>query len=216
MPVLTGEMTPNGLSTAEVIAAAQEVIASLGRTLHWQITCPIRMRPSVKKGGGLKLPFAILTPMAGPRSCWFRRCAVGFRRRSLVRSVEEIRKTLPLAADLGIHILIENVWNRFLYEHDGPNNQSAEKFAAYLDAIDSPGGAYSTLGTIRNMDPAAWIRTLGSRLVMRRERLGRPGGWLVLVTAMLIGRSTKPCRISVSPVGSAKLAWGHGVFVHRG
>ena len=41
------------------------------------------------------------------------------------RSVENIRLALPLAAELGMTIAIENVWNQFLYEHDGPNNQSA-------------------------------------------------------------------------------------------
>ena len=137
------------------------------------------------------------------------------------RSVEEIRKTLPLAADLGIHILIENVWNRFLYEHDGPNNQSAEKFAAYLDAIDSPWvGAYFDIGNHQKYGlPAAWIRTLGSRLVKCDVKdWGVQGAGLVLVTAMLIGRrSTKPCRISVSPVGfQRKLAVGTRRICARG
>ena len=35
------------------------------------------------------------------------------------RSVENIAKAVPLAAELGVQIVIENVWNQFLYNHDG-------------------------------------------------------------------------------------------------
>lgn len=83
------------------------------------------------------------------------------------RSVEQIRKALPLAAKLGVHILIENVWNRFLYDHSGPNNQTAEKLAKYLDDIDSPWvGSYFDIGNHQKYGkPAEWIRTLGKRIV---------------------------------------------------
>lgn len=83
------------------------------------------------------------------------------------RSIDGIRKALPLAAELGIHILIENVWNRMFYTEDGGNAQSAEKLAAYLDEIDSPWvGSYFDIGNHRRFgDPAAWIRTLGRRIV---------------------------------------------------
>lgn len=83
------------------------------------------------------------------------------------RSIEQIRKALPLAAKLGVHILIENVWNRFLYNHDGPNNQTAEKLAKYIDAIDSPWvGSYFDIGNHQKYGkPAEWIRTLGKRIV---------------------------------------------------
>ena len=83
------------------------------------------------------------------------------------RSIAEIRAVLPLAAELGIHILIENVWNGFCYDHGGDAHQSADQFAAYIDAIDSPWvGMYFDLGNHRKYgDVEAWVRTLGRRIV---------------------------------------------------
>lgn len=83
------------------------------------------------------------------------------------RSIEGIRKALPLAAELGIHILIENVWNRMFYKEDGGNSQSAELLAKYLDEISSPWvGSYFDIGNHQRFGkPAEWIRTLGKRIV---------------------------------------------------
>ena len=83
------------------------------------------------------------------------------------RSIEQIRKALPLAAELGVHILIENVWNKMFYTEDGGNAQSAEKLAAYLDEIDSPWvGSYFDIGNHQRFGkPAEWIRTLGKRIM---------------------------------------------------
>jgi hexulose-6-phosphate isomerase len=83
------------------------------------------------------------------------------------RSIEQIRKALPLAAQLGVHVLIENVWNRMFYTEDGGNAQSAEKLAAYIDQIGSPWvGSYFDIGNHQRFGkPAEWIRTLGKRIV---------------------------------------------------
>jgi len=83
------------------------------------------------------------------------------------RSIEQIRKALPTASKLGIHILIENVWNQFLYDPKGNNRQSASLLAAYLDEINSPWvGSYFDIGNHQKFGkPAEWIRTLGSRIV---------------------------------------------------
>lgn len=83
------------------------------------------------------------------------------------RSIEQIHKALPLAAKLGISILIENVWNGFCYTHDGPDDQTADKLAAYIDAINSPWtGSYFDIGNHQKYGkPAQWIRTLGKRIV---------------------------------------------------
>ena len=83
------------------------------------------------------------------------------------RSITEVKKVLPLAAELGIHILIENVWNGFCYQHGGPDDQSAEKLAAYIDAFNSPWvGVYHDLGNHRKYGKVEdWVRTLGRRIV---------------------------------------------------
>ena len=83
------------------------------------------------------------------------------------RSIEGIRKALPLASELGVFILIENVWNRMFYKEDGGNSQSAKLLADYLDEIDSPWvGSYFDIGNHQRFGkPAEWIRTLGKRIV---------------------------------------------------
>jgi len=74
------------------------------------------------------------------------------------RSQEEIRKALPLAAELGIKIAFENVWNMFLL--------SPLEFARYIDEFDSPWvGAYFDIGNVVNYGwPEQWIRILGKRI----------------------------------------------------
>ena len=44
------------------------------------------------------------------------------------RSITEIRKVIPLASKLGIHVLIETVWNGFCYK--------PEQFLDYIDEIN--------------------------------------------------------------------------------
>lgn len=83
------------------------------------------------------------------------------------RSIENISKAIPLAAKLGVVIAIENVWNQFLYVHDGPANQTAQKLADYVDRFQSPwvGMQYDIGNHWKYGDPAEWIRTLGKRIV---------------------------------------------------
>lgn len=74
------------------------------------------------------------------------------------RSQAEIQKALPLAEELGIQILFENVWNNFLL--------SPLETARYIDEFDSPWvGCYFDVGNvIRYGWPEHWIRTLGKRI----------------------------------------------------
>ncbi|MEX2218732.1 MAG: sugar phosphate isomerase/epimerase family protein [Phycisphaerales bacterium] len=75
------------------------------------------------------------------------------------RSQDEIRKVLPLAADLGLEIAIENVWNNFLL--------SPLEAARYIDEFQSPAiGWYLDIGNIVNYGwPEDWARTLGKRVL---------------------------------------------------
>ena len=96
------------------------------------------------------------------------------------RSMAGIRKAIPLAARLGVRILVENVWNGFCYQPDGPNDQTADMLARYLDEIDSPWvGSYFDIGNhIKYARPAEWIRTLGHRIVkLDVKDFTRPGQW---------------------------------------
>ena len=83
------------------------------------------------------------------------------------RSIANISQALPLAAKLGVFIAIEIVWNHFLYDHGGSDNQTADKLAAYVDAFNSPwvGMQFDIGNHWKYGDPAEWIRTLGKRIV---------------------------------------------------
>ena len=74
------------------------------------------------------------------------------------RSLPMIREALPLAEDLGIDILLENVWNNFLTD--------PAETARFIDELDSErvGAYYDTGNSVRYANPVIWIRTLGKRI----------------------------------------------------
>lgn len=83
------------------------------------------------------------------------------------RSVENIRKAVPLASKLGVAIAIENVWNKFCYDHEGGADQTADKFVKYVDEFSSPWvGMHFDIGNHWKYGNAGdWIRALGKRIV---------------------------------------------------
>lgn len=84
----------------------------------------------------------------------------------LERAMAAIREALPVAEETKVSILIENVWNDFLYDHEGGDDQTAEKLAKFIDAFDSPlvGVQFDIGNHWKYGDPAQWIRTLGNRI----------------------------------------------------
>ena len=74
------------------------------------------------------------------------------------RSQAEIRKLIPEAAEKGITIALENVWNKFLL--------SPMEFSDYLDEFESDTiTAYFDVGNIVLYGyPQHWIRSLGQRI----------------------------------------------------
>jgi len=82
------------------------------------------------------------------------------------RSVENISKAVPLAAELGVAIVIENVWNHFCYDHDGGHEQTAEKFVRYVDDFNSPwvGMQFDIGNHWKYGSMGDWIRALGKRV----------------------------------------------------
>jgi hexulose-6-phosphate isomerase len=75
------------------------------------------------------------------------------------RSVEEIKKCVPLAEELGVAIALENVWNQFLL--------SPLEAAEYCDSFKSPMVRWHfDVGNVVNMGwPEQWARVLGKRIV---------------------------------------------------
>ena len=74
------------------------------------------------------------------------------------RSQVEIRKLIPAAAEEGVTIALENVWNKFLL--------SPMEFRQYLDEFESNTiTAYFDVGNIVLYGyPQHWIRSLGDRI----------------------------------------------------
>ena len=83
------------------------------------------------------------------------------------RARAEIEKLLPLAASLGQMILIENVWNQMMYDHDKGPEQSADRFIEFVDSFKSPWvGMYYDIGNHwKYGQPGEWIRAFGRRCV---------------------------------------------------
>ena len=83
------------------------------------------------------------------------------------RSIANIAKAVPLAAELGVVIAIENVWNQFLYDHDGGSDQSPHRFIEYVDELNSPwvGMQFDIGNHWKYGNTGDWIRKLGRRVV---------------------------------------------------
>ncbi len=85
------------------------------------------------------------------------------------RSIAGIRQAIPLAAELGVRIGIENVWNRFLYQHgdEAPADQKPDEFIRYVDEINSTWvGIYFDLSNHRKYSYGPdWLRAMGRRII---------------------------------------------------
>jgi len=108
------------------------------------------------------------------------------------RSSEEIAKALPLAAELGVKIAIENVWNNFLL--------SPLEAARYVDEFNSPWiGWHFDVGNIVLYGwPEQWIRILGPRVVkihlkeFSRKKCDQEGRWKGFAVKLLEGDDNWP------------------------
>jgi hexulose-6-phosphate isomerase len=82
-------------------------------------------------------------------------------------ALENISKAVPLAARLGVQIVIENVWNEFLYDHRGDHTQNADKFVAFVDELNSPwvGMQFDIGNHWKYGSMGDWIRQLGRRVM---------------------------------------------------
>ena len=82
------------------------------------------------------------------------------------RAKAAIDEAIPVAEKHGVAILIENVWNDFCYDHEGDNDQTAERLVEFIDEFDSKwvGVQFDIGNHWKYGDPADWIRTLGPRI----------------------------------------------------
>jgi len=74
------------------------------------------------------------------------------------RAQEAVGQILPVAEETGVHLALENVWNKFLL--------SPLEFRDFIDSFDSPWvGAYFDVGNVLLTGyPEQWIHLLGTRI----------------------------------------------------
>lgn len=155
---------PSGLKHDEVLAAIDKTglpVHGVVNSVHWRQTLS-HENPKVRAAGlkGLitalrdakayKATSVLLVPAVVNKQVTYKD--------AYTRSQAEIRKALPLAKELGISILFENVWNNFLL--------SPLEMARYIDEFESDlVGAYFDVGNVVRFGwPEHWILALGKRI----------------------------------------------------
>ena len=157
--------SPSDLDRDEVIAARDAVglpIHGVVDSVHWTKTLS-DPDPAVRGEGldGLKIAIqdahvygattVLLVPAVVNKDVSYAD--------AYTRSQTEIRKALPMAAEYGIKIAFENVWNKFLL--------SPLECARYVDEFESElVGWYFDVGNVVTYGwPEHWIRALGPRIL---------------------------------------------------
>ena len=76
----------------------------------------------------------------------------------LARASEGVKRCIPAAAEAGVVMAIENVWNKFIL--------SPVEMKTFIDSFDSPWvGAYVDVANMMAYGyPQHWLRTLGARV----------------------------------------------------
>jgi hexulose-6-phosphate isomerase len=148
----------------EVVAALEATglqAASVCCNTHWQLTLSHPSPDTRDKGlEGLKHSLrdakrygagsVLLVPGVARQGVSYEQC--------WERSIEQIRKAIPLAEELKVVIAIENVWNDFITRET--------EAVRYLDEINSPWVKWHfDIGNIIWYgDPIDWIKALGPRI----------------------------------------------------
>ena len=158
--------SPDDVDKSEALRASQEVglpIEGIVNSTHWKIrhsdpdeavrvealkNMQVAMREAKQVGADsvLLVPGKVTDPVRENHDQVWN------------RSISEIRRLLPLAEELKVRILIENVGNDFCID--------PKLFAQYIDEINSPWvGIHFDIGNhVRFSQPDLWIRILGTRI----------------------------------------------------
>jgi hexulose-6-phosphate isomerase len=190
--------SPNGFDRDEVLKARDESglpIHGVVNSLHWK--CPLsHADPGIRAKCVESIQTALRDAKAyGATSMLLVPAKVDATTpydKAYTRSQAGIRKVIPLAEELGIRILIENVWNNFLL--------SPLEMARYIDELESRMiGSYFDVGNIvRSGWPEQWIRILGKRIVKldikeySRKKRDNEGLWKGFQVELLEGDCNWP------------------------
>lgn len=156
--------SPSNLDLDEVLVAMRRTgieIAGMVDSVHWSQTLSdadpavrakgvAALETALRDAGKLRATSVLLVPAVVSAKVSYDD--------AWTRSEAEIRKVLPLAAELGVCISIENVWNHFLL--------SPLEAARYVDQFQSPFvGWHMDVGNVVNYGwPDQWIAVLGKRI----------------------------------------------------
>lgn len=175
--------SPSDLDPAEVLAAKEASgleIPGVVDSVHWRATLG-DPDPAVRDVGRAALETALRDcKLYGGTTVLLVPAVVDARiayDEAYERSQAEIRRVLPLAAELGVRIALENVWNNFLL--------SPLEAARYVDELESEHvGWYMDVGNVVHYGwPVQWIRILGRRILaldvkgFSRAKADREGRW---------------------------------------
>lgn len=200
--------SPSDIDTAELIAARDEtglVIHGLVDSVHW--ARPLSHPDAAVRDEGIRaLETALREAHAVGASTVLLVPAIVNRdidyADAYERSQKEIRRVLPLAAELGVKIALENVWNNFLL--------SPLEAARYVDEFESPWiGWYFDVGNIVNYGwPPHWIRALGPRILKvdvkeySRQKRDDEGLWKGFAVELLEGDCDWPAvMVALDEIG---------------
>jgi hexulose-6-phosphate isomerase len=175
--------SPNDLNMKEILEARDKtglLIPGTVNSLHWKspisdpdpkvrATCTESMKSALRDtkaygGNTVLLVNGVVNEKVSYDEAW-------------TRSLEEIRKMIPVAEETGVKIAIENVWNNFLI--------SPMEAARYVDEINNPMvGWYFDIGNILRYGwPEQWIKILGKRILKldmkeySRKKMNEEGLW---------------------------------------
>ena len=166
------ELNAPGVDVAETLTAIKETGLPVDGTVnstHWQVrhtdpSADVRKKALESLQNALRLTHAVgghtaLLVVGHGKD--------GAKDEIWKRAIENISQAIPLAAELGVVIAIENVWNHFLYDHEGDHRQSAADFVQFVDELNSPwvGMQFDIGNHWKYGSMGDWIRQLGRRVV---------------------------------------------------
>lgn len=123
------------------------------------------------------------------------------------RALEQMKKLAPIAAEYGVQIGLENVWNKFLL--------SPLEMRNFIDAVGSEwvGSYFDTGNVVYSGYPEQWIKILGKRIfkVHFKDYRRNPGGLNAFVDLLAGDVDWKAVRAAFEAVGYE--GWAAGEMI---
>lgn len=123
------------------------------------------------------------------------------------RALEQMKKLAPIAAEYGVQIGLENVWNKFLL--------SPLEMRDFIDAVGSEwvGSYFDTGNVVCSGYPEQWIKILGKRIfkVHFKDYRRNPGGLNAFVDLLAGDVDWKAVRAAFEAVGYE--GWAAGEMI---